>query len=251
MDSTAAPPNCDRTALCVACTGPGEVLTGNSASNFNCLTTTTATPTTPTDPTPSCSPGAQFQKCTTSGNTCDFYTCLESEYHCEGTKYAYPLDYGLKYCTKFTQNLNKFSPAGKKWVHDVRLCLQNALLPDTDCKSNCQKIQDDAFKSHPNCYVDSGVCSLRLGDWISIVETVGLNGLKAGGTQVADTFGMCLAQWERLGESELRQTALAIVGLFAQTGKDVTNAILGVSVGQLRARLLKLMLSVGVPVAGL
>lgn len=259
-------PDCNTAAgryggLCVGCTDPNEQFQYNQTSqSYVCQVTTTSSTTTPsststtsttsTVTTPSCSPGEQFQMYTTSGDTCDFYTCLESEYHCEGTKYAYPLDYGLKYCTKYTQNLNMFSPPGKQWVYDVRLCLQNAVLPETDCKSSCQKIQDDAFKSHPACYVNNGVFTL-FSDWIHIVRTVGIDGLRAGESQFKDTAKMCIAQLGEFTESELHQAALAIVGFLAQAGEDVRNAIMKMIAGQLRARLLELILSVGVPVAGL
>jgi hypothetical protein len=243
-------PHMRQRATSVFSTSASPIFSASASSIASTTNTTSTASTIPTVPTPSCSPGAQFQNCTTSGDTCDFYTCLESEYHCEGTKYTYPLDYGLKYCTKYTQNLNIFSSAGKQWVHDVRLCLQNALLPETDCESTCKKIQDDAFNSHPACYANNGVCTLY-GDWYHIIQIVGLDGLLDGGSQVADTIEMCIAQYEGFGKSGLLQAALAIVGFLAQAGKDVRNAILRMFAGQLRARLLRLVLSVGVPVAGL
>jgi hypothetical protein len=102
---------------------------------------------------------------------------LEAEYTCEGTQYAYLIDYGYKFCKLYQANLNKFDAKGKKWVHDVRLCLQEALVKDANCQSNCQQIYNYAFASHPRCYVDNGVCTLGPGNWKAIVDTVQLQTL--------------------------------------------------------------------------
>jgi hypothetical protein len=133
-----------------------------------------------------------------STEKCDFYTCLEAEYHCNGTEYSYPITYGLKYCQAYTDNLSKFSTKGKTWISAVRLCLQEALLKDADCNADCKKVQDDAFASHEHCYVDNGVCDLPLDDWIAIFETVGIETLVStfqAFESSIDTASECYGLW--------------------------------------------------------
>ncbi|OCK80568.1 hypothetical protein K432DRAFT_404586 [Lepidopterella palustris CBS 459.81] len=111
-------------------------------------------------------------------NSCTFYSdCLEAQVHCGPS--GYPLGYGLKYCTLFTAAKNKFSSAGQIWLTKTRLCLQCALVPyATGTKATtCPALKKTAFGTHPTCYVDSGVCTLPVGDWGVIVETVSLKEL--------------------------------------------------------------------------
>ncbi|OZJ06316.1 hypothetical protein BZG36_00725 [Bifiguratus adelaidae] len=109
--------------------------------------------------------------CTPSLTSCDFYSCLEDQYHCGPN--GYPIGYGLKYCEKYTANADKFSTQGQQWIDNVRLCLQQDLLKDANCNSNCTAVNDDAFASHAGCYIQSGLCSLPPTDWIAIEETIG------------------------------------------------------------------------------
>lgn len=107
--------------------------------------------------------------------SCSFYTnCAEASLHCgpEG----YPLRYGDKICNVFLDRLPHFSnPTGQDWVLKVLTCLQEALLPalNEQCELTCQQLFDTAFKSHPACYADSGVCFLPLQDLVQIVIAVG------------------------------------------------------------------------------
>ncbi|TFK37400.1 hypothetical protein BDQ12DRAFT_699122 [Crucibulum laeve] len=106
---------------------------------------------------------------------CSFYTdCLEARYHCGSS--GYPIGYGLTYCQMFSIERNKLSSRGQEWMLDTMQCLQRALIPEatgsiTAAKS-CETLNDKAFASHPACYVNDGVCTLPLTDWIAIVEIV-------------------------------------------------------------------------------
>lgn len=53
-------------------------------------------------------------------------------------------------------------------------CLQDYLVPYATYANSigCDKLKDEAFASHPDCYVDSGVCTLPPADWARIVGTV-------------------------------------------------------------------------------
>ena len=93
---------------------------------------------------------------------CEFYTkCIEPINNC-GQK-GYPLGYGYRYCSKFTQLIDEFPPAGKLWVDWTRQCLKKALVNFTTKSNdpkNCAKLYKSAFDSHPNCYVQAGFCKL-------------------------------------------------------------------------------------------
>jgi hypothetical protein len=118
---------------------------------------------------------ATCSTCTPSPTTCDFYTCLESNYSCGPS--GYPIGYGYKFCSKFGESYYSFSPKGQVWVNNVRQCLQESLIDDMSCNSSCSKIQSDAFGSHAGCYVRTGVCELPPSDWFEILHTVGLKTL--------------------------------------------------------------------------
>lgn len=58
------------------------------------------------------------------------------------------------------------------------LCLQNALVADATgaagASSTCEDLKTKAFATHANCYVDSGLCDLPVGDLKKIsVDIVG------------------------------------------------------------------------------
>ncbi|CAG8635856.1 4611_t:CDS:2, partial [Acaulospora morrowiae] len=106
-------------------------------------------------------------------NTCDFYmSCLEEKFHC-GPK-GYPINYGNNNCEKFVISINKFSPAGKKWVTNVMLCLQRKLVSSYDNnETTCTDIYNTAFGSHAPCYIASGICILPPTDWEVLFEIIG------------------------------------------------------------------------------
>ena len=92
---------------------------------------------------------------------CSFYTdCLEAKYHCGPD--GYPVGYGNKYCEKFLEHRDEFSDAGQQWIDGTLTCLKKALEPDmiTSETETCDKVNDDAFASHVQCYVDNGFCDL-------------------------------------------------------------------------------------------
>jgi Stanniocalcin family len=111
-------------------------------------------------------------------NTCSFYpNCLEAHEHCGPDGYA--IGYGLKYCNLFTNAKSKMSSSGQEWVTNTMLCLQNALVPYGTGQQtlSCPALKTFAFDTHPNCYVNSGVCLLPPSDWEIIVGTVSLSEL--------------------------------------------------------------------------
>lgn len=92
---------------------------------------------------------------------------------------GYPIGYGLKYCTKFTDAAPKFSAIGQAWITKTMLCLQRNLVPYAtgEKSTTCSALKEFAFGTHPGCYVSSGVCALPPSDWQVIIETVSLKEL--------------------------------------------------------------------------
>lgn len=105
---------------------------------------------------------------------CQWYrSCLDAKYPCDSTGYA--LGYGEKYCQKYADNSDLFTPTGNTWQLGVRVCLQKVLQKkyiDQNPKASCEQIRNFAFDSHPTCYLDEGVCKLGLSDWIGIYKVV-------------------------------------------------------------------------------
>ena len=138
---------------------------------------------------------------------CSFYEdCLETRYHCGAD--GYPLGYGKKYCNKFNAASDQFSQKGQIWMLDTMECLQRLLVPEAtgpeemgkQGTSPCDELRKKAFESHAECYVQNGVCTLSVKDWIEIVEVVGLKTL----------FG----NWEAL--KEVLKTVAGCLELYAK-----------------------------------
>jgi len=103
---------------------------------------------------------------------CSFYVnCLESRYKCGPT--GYPLQYGEKFCEKFSSNRSLLDSNGQQWMINTMHCLQTALVFDAIANATtCQALEDEAFGTHASCYIDNGLCSLGLHNWVAILEIV-------------------------------------------------------------------------------
>ncbi|KAJ0392393.1 hypothetical protein P43SY_003954 [Pythium insidiosum] len=121
--------------------------------------------------------------CTTAlpRDSCAFYLdCLEATFPCGADGYA--VGYGNKYCRAFADNEAWFSPKGKRWISDVMFCLQSDLVPLLTTKEpakTCRQIRQMAFNSHPPCYLQAGVCTLPVSDWIALARVIGIKQLVA------------------------------------------------------------------------
>ncbi|KAH8814571.1 hypothetical protein DL96DRAFT_417290 [Flagelloscypha sp. PMI_526] len=127
---------------------------------------------------------------------CTFYTeCLEAKYQCGAE--GYPISYGFHFCSKFAEDKGKLSATGQKWISDTMLCLQTALVPDATgaagASATCDDLKSKAFATHAGCYVDSGLCSLPIGDWEKVsVEIVGPGTLVESFDAIKATAGVGL-----------------------------------------------------------
>ena len=90
---------------------------------------------------------------------------------------------------------------------DTMECLQKTLVPEATgglgAAQTCAALQEKAFDSHPNCYIDSGLCSLGIWEWSKIVRIIGIKTLVGSWSAVNETTraaGGCLglySQWLR------------------------------------------------------
>ncbi|CAF2778740.1 unnamed protein product [Rotaria sp. Silwood2] len=156
-------------------------------------------------------------------NSCLFYReCMETKAKCGLT--GYPIAYGLQYCSKFLTLSNQFSSSGQTWITNAMACLQQALgLPLINCDSCCA-LQQIAFDSHPQCYIDNGICNLPATDWMWIVTIVGkdvlnrdifIQALKAQPQCIPTVLAVIEAQIA--SESSSIKNALAIVHHWLQS----------------------------------
>lgn len=143
-------------------------------------------------------------ECQHPTNQCSFYaTCAEATWSCGPD--GYPLAYGLKNCNKFMDRLSHFSANGQAWIMRVLTCLQDFLVaPLSSCNTTCTLIYNEAFDSHPQCYLQAGVCSLSLADMVQLVITVNTD-LFAGPAlkQALTVAGGCIAQYIDLIKQEI------------------------------------------------
>ena len=106
--------------------------------------------------------------------TCDFYLCQEQKSPC-GLD-GYNLSFGFKYCSdsRFKLLDQMKTKSDKNWVNDVFQCLQkNSFLKSMSLAlRTCDKIQSDAYDSHPNCYLDAGFCALETSEKINIFNLI-------------------------------------------------------------------------------
>jgi hypothetical protein len=78
-----------------------------------------------------------------------------------------------------------------------------------------------------------------LGD--TIITTVGVAGLGAGGTQVTDTIGMCISVYVGMAKSEFLELAKEIVGFWENLRADVKHELLKYITLELRIQILELI----------
>jgi len=59
-------------------------------------------------------------------------------------------------------------------------CLQMALVTDAiGAATTCRTLEDYAFGTHAGCYIDNGLCTLGIHNWLVILEIVDIKTLFA------------------------------------------------------------------------
>lgn len=89
------------------------------------------------------------------------------------------------------------------------LCLQRKLVPQATGLTNittCTELENYAFSTHPQCYVDSGFCSLPPTDWGAVIEIISLHTLFKSLNSLAttaETAGECAEFYIWVVENEI------------------------------------------------
>ena len=76
----------------------------------------------------------------------------------------------------FVDHRDDFTPAGQRWLRDVRTCLQRELAAlAAQPAMTCDTLADAAYASHTRCYTapDNSFCTLPPVDVIRLVGLLG------------------------------------------------------------------------------
>lgn len=108
-------------------------------------------------------------------DNCAFYrACLEAAHPCGAAGYA--LGFGEPLCYLFIDHRDDFTPAGQRWLRDVRTCLQRSLAAlAARPTASCDALADDAYASHTSCYTapESSFCALPPADVLRLANLLG------------------------------------------------------------------------------
>lgn len=107
----------------------------------------------------------QASQCADLLGTCEYYQCLEKQEKCG--KDGYYKEFGLHYCRKYQTEEYKYTERGKKFLTDVRLCLQEELEREFVRAGEfpkCSKIKKFAIDTHKRCYIENKFCEIPEAD---------------------------------------------------------------------------------------
>jgi hypothetical protein len=88
---------------------------------------------------------------------CEYYSALSQSLGCASRGYL--LSFGRRYCEEFVLEEPFYSPAGRKVLDSIRLCLQTTL--EQAPVLTCANVEMLAAQSHVDCYVAAGFCRLN------------------------------------------------------------------------------------------
>ena len=126
------------------------------------------------------------EACEKAGNDpagCDYYQKRYDDYvnrhSCCDEKSSPPdyyLEYGLKYCLRFTEETYpNLSLKGQAWLEKARCNLQRmmeqGLQNNPELELDSKQFREFAFDTHPKAYLDAGLADLSLSDWYEIAKT--------------------------------------------------------------------------------
>lgn len=110
---------------------------------------------------------------------------------------SYYTEYGLKYCKVFKDDTRpKLSDIGKEWVDKTMVALQvklsEILINNPDIELDPALLEEMAFESHVDAYIECGILSLPMSDKIEILMTVDYDDLvikEVGREQALEVMG--------------------------------------------------------------
>jgi len=117
--------------------------------------------------------------------TCEYYkwrhqNFLERHVTCAHSPPDYYLNYGYKYCVRFSTKLYpKLTPVGQQWLNQARILLQvymeqglsENMAQDKSLELSNTRFRKFSFDTHPNAYWNAGFSSVPWVDRIKIATT--------------------------------------------------------------------------------
>ena len=172
------------------------------------------------------------------GDNCNWYrNCLEVRYPCQHTPDGYAIEYAEKFCKLYSDHLTDFTYNGRRWIDGVRKCLQVSMVPFMRpwVVKTCADIKQEAFNSHPNCYLRPdvgvpGICSLPPKDVMRsfwLVNFVGGAFSEAPietGSQMFCVIKGCLKQWPS-NVLDAIETRILYFNLSSQLEDNILDAL--------------------------
>ena len=123
---------------------------------------------------------------------CEYYDCMETKVQCGEDGYL--AGYVGKYCKRFSSvTYPRMSEKGQAWMDGVRECLITNLDEGYYEGESCESIERRGIADHVTCYVDTGLCSLPISDWLGIVATIRVDDIPF--MQAVTIGNTCLRQW--------------------------------------------------------
>ena len=109
-------------------------------------------------------------KCAPHKGTCSYYQCLSYGMSCADTDYTTNL--ALRFCVRFDETLETYTPQGRAFIKRVEVCLQDEIEKSFTPQTTCSDLGANAPAQHTSCYVRSGFCSLPFRDQTRIAQLV-------------------------------------------------------------------------------
>ena len=175
---------------------------------------------------------------------CAFYSCANKSVELAGIcraadPNAYFMNYGKKYCDRFSKKTStNLSADGKIWLNKTLVCLQKAIIKFCTNGNNCDqcdKIRTQAYASHAPCYTNSGLCYLNPIDLVYISSTPDIvkDVLNYDGiVQIGQVAGLCGGKIAKDAVKEICSTTKSCVntaiGWSSKMIKVTTMPLVGV-----------------------
>jgi hypothetical protein len=120
-------------------------------------------------PTTECSAYLDRNDC----SQCNYYLCRDQAAGSTCGPDGYYQGFGFQYCQRYMQvTAPLMSEAGQKFIRGTRSCLINAMDSQIAADESCSIVKEQAYDTHPKCYVDNGFCQLGLIDIALVVASI-------------------------------------------------------------------------------